>query len=179
MMIALLAAGSATRFGGGKLDAPLRGKPLGAWALDRARAAGWPLMVIAGAKTPGFAQDCAILTNPDAARGMGTSIRLAARAAREAGAQRLLVMLADMPFVSEETLGALADAPRTAACAYPDGTMGPPACFTANLYPLLEGLPPDKGAQGVLRQVVDLVRITPPPQELADIDTREDLARLG
>ena len=37
LAIALLAAGGATRFGGGKLDAQCAGKPLGQWALDAAR----------------------------------------------------------------------------------------------------------------------------------------------
>jgi len=180
-MIALLAAGSATRFGGGKLDAPLHGRSVGYWALERARAQSGPWVVICGINPPLFAAGSPLLTNSEAEAGMGTSIRLAARAAREAGAARLLVMLADMPFVTDATLQALVAACGTsaAACIYPDDAAGPPACFDAALYPLLEALPPEKGAQGLLRQISGLTRITPAPLELADIDTREDLARLG
>ena len=180
-MIALLAAGSATRFGGGKLDAPLQGRPLGRWALDRARAQGGEPVVVCGTNPPAFAAGCRLIINHDATAGMGTSIRLAAHAAHESGAARLLIMLADMPFVSDATLRALADGCGTgaAACTYPDGALGPPACFHASLYPLLTALPPEKGAQGLLRAISGLSQITPAPAELADIDTQEDLARLG
>ena len=34
VFVAVLAAGRASRFGGGKLDADLAGKPVGQWVLD-------------------------------------------------------------------------------------------------------------------------------------------------
>ena len=37
LAVAILAAGSARRFGGGKLDADCAGQPLGAWVLAAAR----------------------------------------------------------------------------------------------------------------------------------------------
>ena len=47
--VAVLAAGSATRFGGGKLEAICAGKPLGRWVLDAAEAAGLqPGTIVAG-----------------------------------------------------------------------------------------------------------------------------------
>jgi len=46
LAIAILAAGGATRFGGGKLDAELLGKPLGRHALDAALALGIPKIVV-------------------------------------------------------------------------------------------------------------------------------------
>ena len=45
-LVAVLAAGSATRFGGGKLDAVLAGRRLGAWALATIERAGLPPGVI-------------------------------------------------------------------------------------------------------------------------------------
>jgi len=175
-LIALLAAGKAERFGGGKLDAMLRGKSLGLWSLLAAKAIDLPLIVITGASPLRFVEGGPQIVNPDAEQGIGTSIRLAAREAQEAGARRLL--LADMPFVSPETLRALiaATEPDSAsACVYPDGALGPPACFGAGSYPLLRTIAPDRGANAVLRQIQNLSRITPPAHELIDIDTRAEL----
>jgi CTP:molybdopterin cytidylyltransferase MocA len=49
----------------------------------------------------------------------------------------LLVMLADMPCVSPDLLRALLAAGGTAASVYPDGRLGPPACFDADDFPAL------------------------------------------
>jgi CTP:molybdopterin cytidylyltransferase MocA len=182
--IALLAAGKASRFGGGKLDALLQGRPVGAWSLAAGQTLseplgeplGAPLVVITGKERPEFVpEDCRVAPNPEAVLGMGTSIRLAARLAREAGAGRLLVMLADMPFVSSETLRKLLAAEGAAACVHPAGVMGPPACFPSALFPALEALPPERGAGALLKGLAGVALISPPPRELIDIDTRQDL----
>ena len=134
LAIALLAAGGARRFGGGKLDADCAGKPLGRWALDAALAARW-------------AEGC----------------------------DALLIMLADMPLVSLETLRKLTRAP-AAAVTYPGGRPGAPACFPAALVPGLAALTGDSGAAQVLRDLAGVTLIETSPEELRDVDRAEDLA---
>ncbi|MFT3965605.1 MAG: NTP transferase domain-containing protein, partial [Sphingobium sp.] len=77
--VAILAAGRASRFGGGKLDAACAGKPLGRWVLDAVAAAGAPPgLIVVGPRPPAFAGDAlhdgwTVITNAEAERGMGTS----------------------------------------------------------------------------------------------------------
>jgi molybdenum cofactor cytidylyltransferase len=181
-LVALLAAGRAERFGGGKLDAMLGARAVGAWALAAARGLGAPVVVIAGETPLGFAAGADICVNTRASLGMGGSIALAAAQAKARGAARLLVMLADMPLVSVELLQALVAATPpsgAAACAYEDGAHGPPACFDAALFDRLIAMPPERGANAVLKGVADLALVQPRPGQLADVDRREDLARIG
>lgn len=175
LAIALLAAGGATRFGGGKLDAMAAGKPLGRWALDAALALPHErLAVVVGDAAPEFARGCEVLVNGRAAEGLGTSAALAAHWA--AGSDALLILLADMPLVSSEALGKLASAKGPAAVAYPGGMPGAPACFPAALFPALEALDGDSGAAQVLRGLADVTLIETSPEELRDVDRPEDLA---
>jgi CTP:molybdopterin cytidylyltransferase MocA len=175
LAIALLAAGGATRFGGGKLDATVAGKPLGQWALDAALTVPHQrLAVVVGDPAPAFAGGCEPLVNERAAEGLGTSAALAARWA--AGSDALLIMLADMPLVSVGTLQALVAAGGPAAVAYPGGKPGAPACFPAALFPALAALTGDSGAAHVLRGLADVTMVETAPEELRDVDRPEDLA---
>jgi CTP:molybdopterin cytidylyltransferase MocA len=175
LAVALLAAGGATRFGGGKLDAPCAGKPLGRWALEAALAVPHErLAVVVGDPAPEFAQGCERLVNERAAEGLGTSAALAARWAESCDA--LLVLLADMPLVSARTLRTLAESGGPAAVAYPGNKPGAPACFPALLFPALERLIGDSGAAQVLRRLPGVTVIEVPREELRDVDRPEDLA---
>jgi molybdopterin-guanine dinucleotide biosynthesis protein A len=85
--VAVLAAGAGRRFGGGKLDADLAGRPVAAWALGAAQALGASVHVVAGPDVPACLAGRADLTiNPDAASGMGSSLRHALGAAAGQGA---------------------------------------------------------------------------------------------
>jgi molybdenum cofactor cytidylyltransferase len=186
--IAILAAGKAERFGGGKLDAELGGWPLGNYALDAALDCelGRPL-IVAGDPVPVFASEAdrrwrARLTiNLDAAEGLATSVAVAARAADEAGSEKLLLMLADMPHVSTATLLELVAAcgPKTpAAVLHEAGHPGIPACFPRDYFDALRQLEGDSGAAALLRRAKHLALIEVPHSELADIDTEGDLEAL-
>lgn len=181
-LIALLAAGSARRFGGGKLDAPLLGRPLGLWALEQGLALGAPLVVVRGAQAPLFLPaDVPQIINPAAHSGLGSSLALAARAAVAQGAGRLVVMLADMPFVSAECLRFLLDAEGRAASAYDEtgAIIGPPAAFPAPDFAALAQLDPQTGAGGWLRSLPDVALWPLGLRERMDVDTPEDLARAA
>lgn len=177
LTVAVLAAGSGRRFGGGKLDALLAGKPVGAWVLDAVRAAGLPSgIIITGPVAPSFAHASgwAITENPHPDRGLGSSLALAARTARG----RLLVLLADMPLVSGAYLARLCTSGGAAATLYPDAKCGVPAIFPQTLLPQLGNLTGDAGAGSILKGLPDLTLFDPPEQMLLDIDRPADLHRV-
>jgi CTP:molybdopterin cytidylyltransferase MocA len=186
LAIAILAAGAGARFGGGKLDAEVAGKLLGSYAVEAARPLGVPKIVVAR-PVPEFANeamalgDAQLLKNKRADDGLGTSVALAALQALAAGADALLLLAADMPLVTTVNLRKLAEAcapGRPAAVAYPDGSPGIPACFPSDWFAALAGLEGDKGAGALLREA-DVTLIEVPHEELADIDTAEDLSTLA
>jgi molybdenum cofactor cytidylyltransferase len=174
-LVAVLAAGAGSRFGGGKLDAMLAGQRVGQWVLDAVAAAGLPpgVIVVPG-HTPAFAIESGwpALTNVCASDGIGTSIALAASAALRQG-RRLLVLLADMPLVSPDHLAALLAHP-AAATLYPDGKAGVPALVGPDLLPLLAELDGHAGAGPLLARYP---RVAVPEAMLLDIDRPDDLAR--
>lgn len=186
LAIALLAAGRASRFGGGKLDADLRGKPLGRHALDAALALDQgPVLVVVGNPAPAFAAEAKqveLLANPRATDGLGTSVALTARQAAESGAMALLLLAADMPLVSETTLRRLVDACAPgvpSAVRHADGHPGIPACFPREWFEALQGLDGDRGAGALLRGSDRVRTISAPAAELADVDRPGDLAALA
>jgi molybdenum cofactor cytidylyltransferase len=185
LAIAILAAGSASRFGGGKLDAELAGKPLGRWALHAAReVAHERLAVVVGDTVPAFARaaGCELLVNDRAGEGLGTSAALAGKWAAESGSDSLLILLADMPLVAPETLKRLASAALAgtpAAVAYPGSRPGVPAAFPAALFEALEALTGDTGAAHVLRGRADVMLVETAEDELLDVDRPDDLDELA
>jgi CTP:molybdopterin cytidylyltransferase MocA len=175
LAIAILAAGAATRFGGGKLDADCAGKPLGCWALEAALALPHErLAVVVADPAPEFTRGRELIVNDRASEGLGTSAAMAARWAK--GSDGLLILLADMPLVSADTLRKLAVAGGPAAVAYSGNRPGAPACFPASLFPALEALSGDEGAARVLRGLPDVRLVETAPEELRDVDRPEDLA---
>lgn len=192
LTVAVLAAGQSRRFGTtDKLCAPFQGKPLGLHVCDmlaRARFALRPQhrLVVAsdethpcarGWKDAGFS----VVRNPNADEGMGTSVATAARIARRAGSDMLLIALADMPLVPVSHYAALvsrADASfKDQILASFDGhARMPPAVFGRGQFDILAQLSADTGARAMLAnsETVDC-----PPEWLADIDTPEALAVLG
>lgn len=181
-MVAIMGAGKGQRFGGDKLDALLQDRPLGYWALNAARALGAPIIYVTGPEQPAFLSQIRyplqVMKNEAPDKGMGTSIAIAAAAARIAGTQTLLLMLADMPFVRRATLQQLVtqtDIHTAVASRYPDDSLGPPVCFGANHFALLEKLDDHIGARNLLKGAIRAKAVAVLPEELFDIDTVSDL----
>ncbi|MFM6932525.1 MAG: NTP transferase domain-containing protein [Novosphingobium sp.] len=174
IMIALLGAGRASRFGADKLSQPCAGRPLGRWALEAAQDTGLPVVWIAGERAPAFVT-CEVAHNPRASEGMGTSVALAARLARERGAEALLVTLADMPLVTPALLARVIAAGVPAACSY-NFEPGAPALIPIELFADLEALSGDQGAARVLRGRGDLSLVHARAEDLHDVDTLQALA---
>jgi len=186
LSVAILAAGRSARFGAeDKLTAPFRGKPLGLhtaevltdfdflhrWVI--ARTADHPC--VPGWASAGF--DAVV--NPDAAEGMGSSLRCAARCANEAGAEGLLVCLADMPLAPSAHFAALVQAwtERGGLVASEDGgRVSPPAIFPREHFGTLARLSGDQGARSLLKNAY---KVTSPPGALVDVDDPETLRRLS
>ncbi len=179
LLVAVLAAGRGSRFGGGKLDAPLAGKPLGLWALDAIASAGLePGVIVVGPDVPGFAKAATgwqLVTNPDPDAGQCSSVALAAGAA---AGRALLVVLADMPLVASDHLRCLAAAGGTAATRYPEGRTGVPACIAAEHVGQLVLLTGDRGAGPILSGLPNLTVIEADPDSLLDVDDAAGLDRV-
>lgn len=186
----LLAAGASLRFAAGdKLLADLNGQPVLAHSANilggheiaariaivgpdqharaaLAAAAGW-----------------SVLTNPEAAQGQATSLRVGiGAAAKQAQIERVLVLLADMPLVSDAHMlalqeAAISDAPAVMSLA--DGALCPPAIISRDLFPALMGLTGDQGARAVLADLPGVRSVAIARDEAIDIDTRDDLARAS
>ena len=182
----VLAAGGACRFGGGKLTAVWRGKPLIAWAVDVALdVADGPVVVVIGDRAEAL-RDALPATGrlktvfaTDHALGLAHSLcaGLAALPDDLAGA---FVLLGDMPAIpaaiATGLAAALGDGVQAAAPVF-NGRRGHPVLFDRTLFPHLMALTGDRGAGALLASLGDglgLVDVTD-PGVLFDIDTQDDL----
>lgn len=185
----LLAAGAGRRFGGGKLLALYKGRPLIEAALRELRRAPVDEIIVVVGKDAGELREiCAsygvrVAENPDWEEGMSTSVRAGLRACGQ-GTQAVVVALADQPLVGAEAIGRLVEAfergARVAVATY-DGFLRNPVLFAREVWPLLEyELSGDEGARVVLRRYPELITEVPcgDVADPADVDTVEDLRRL-
>ena len=179
-LIALLAAGRASRFGADKLATSCGEMPLGAHAARAVAESGLAALCITapGPRPAWLPAEIPALPNPAAASGLGSSVALAARAAAECGASALVIHLADMPCVPVALLRELAVAPGTAACRYPSGRPGVPAKFPPARFAELAALTGERGAAALLADSEAVTLITCTADDLADADTPAALARI-
>ena len=184
--VALLAAGSGSRFGGGKLLAAFRGVPLYRLAMDKIPEECARVSVVSGteeilveAKTRGFLP---ILNNrPE--DGISRSIRLALKTLSDCDA--VLFLTADQPLLRRETVGRIlsASARHPAHIIVPvreNGEYGNPCLFPAAYFDALRALTGDRGGRRVISAHPESVFTVPVADaELADADTREALDALA
>lgn len=174
---ALLAAGSSRRAGGGKLGFLLENKPLLLWSAEAAERAGFQTryFIVASEALPDAglaAKGWTHVINREAGSGIASSIRAAAHAAH--GCERLVIALADMPFVTPAHLRALALSRGPAFTRYPTGRNGVPAGFDRDDLVRFDRLEGDAGAASLAWN--SAVSVAPAAQEeLRDIDTLQDL----
>jgi molybdenum cofactor cytidylyltransferase len=180
----LLAAGSATRFGGDKLTAPLPdGDTLGVATLRQLAPAVDAVIAVvrpADERLSGVlaAAGARITACPRASDGMGASLAWGVCAAPVAAAW--IVALADMPWIETATVARVVEAMRRgAAIAAPSwrNARGHPVGFASSFYPELVALSGDQGAKAILaRERVELIAVDD-PGVVRDVDTPQDLAR--
>jgi len=185
----LLAAGSGSRFGGGKLLAPYLGRPLIESSLTNlAEAPVEETVVIVGDDAERLRPICEpygvrIVENPNWQRGQSTSVQ-AGLEALGPEVRAAVVLLADQPLVGpgavKRLVAAFERGAKVAVATY-GGRRRNPVLFSRTVWPLLEvGLSGDEGARTVLRRHPDLVTEVPCDGvgDPADVDTREDLRGL-
>ena len=188
----LLAAGLSRRMGQPKPLALLGGRPLCTYPAAALAGAGLGRLLVVvppgavgqqvSAALPGFQA----VVNPQPERGLASSFRTAALALAGSGDAGALFMLADMPFVSAQTVGDVLAAARAGAplvlTRYGEGidaVTAPPHFFGAEVWGALQTLPDaDTGPRQVLRAYADRTVLVPrPAAELFDLDTPEALAK--
>ena len=182
----LLAAGSGSRFGGGKLLAQLAdGTPVGlaSWrnlttAMDQCIA-----VVRSGdiaLRDMLRAEGAKVIECADAQDGMSRSLIAGVKATADSSGW--VIALGDMPYIKPATIRKVADAIELGALiALPtyQGKRGHPVGLSSRLLPELSGIQGDEGAREVVRRHAEdcrLIACDDDPGLLQDIDTRDDLA---
>jgi molybdenum cofactor cytidylyltransferase len=184
----VLAAGFSTRMGQNKLLLRLDGESILRRAVRRALSAGLdPVIVVLGHEAERGRDELAELAvhpvvNPDPSRGIRTS-RQAGIAAVPAQACAAVLLLADMPFVTEEMIAALVRRYRESAAPLViseyGGAQAPPTLYDRSLFPELLAAEGDEGAKRVIqRHAREAVAVAWPAAALADVDRPEDYERL-
>jgi molybdenum cofactor cytidylyltransferase len=188
LQVLVLAAGAGSRFGGGKLLARWRGRPMIEAALAAAYAApsvgvtlvtGADPMVEQTARAFAGMRPLAVVRAEGWSQGLSASIKTGVASLPE-GCTGVLVFLGDMPRIPHAVLPPLAEALAGGApAAVPvfGGQMGHPAALSAGLFSEVLKLEGDRGARRLLERLgSSLVRIAAPDDGvLFDVDSQSDL----
>jgi molybdenum cofactor cytidylyltransferase len=190
----VLAAGSSSRMGRNKLLLDVGGETLVRRAVRAALGGGVDQVVVvlgheeARVRAELDGLRCLAVVNPDHAEGAGTSVRTGVRHVA-AGTDALIVVLADMPFVTAEMIATLVERYRATGAplvvSHYGEVQAPPTLYDRALFDELLQIPGERCAKQVVRRhereaaVVDW-----PESALRDIDVpadydgvRDDLAR--
>ncbi|HIX62836.1 MAG TPA: EF2563 family selenium-dependent molybdenum hydroxylase system protein [Candidatus Mediterraneibacter colneyensis] len=184
--IVVLAAGAGTRFGGNKLNAPVRNKPLYEHTLDRVQAFGaFPAFIVTGSEEiAGEAQKRGItpVWNRKPELGIARSLKLGLEETvkSRSGLKGILFSVCDQPGLDPATMQQIFRVsslhPGSIVCAGSGGKTGNPVCWDASFFPELLALEGDEGGRQIMKKYRDKVRIVQAdPEELKDIDRKEDL----
>jgi molybdenum cofactor cytidylyltransferase len=189
----VLAAGAGSRFGGGKLLASYRGRPLVEAVLCKLQEASVNEIIAVVGNRTGEEEErlrrvCSlygaiIAENPKWEEGISTSVKrgLAACSPDASGA---VVVLGDQPLVGARAVERLVETHEggaAVAVATYGGRRRNPALFARGTWPILEEeLSGDEGARRFLKRHPEMVTEVPCDDvaDPTDVDTREDLRRL-
>jgi molybdenum cofactor cytidylyltransferase len=190
----VLAGGEGRRFGGGKLLAPWRGRPIIEWTLDSAfRAPVRGVILATGADASvaaagrafaarlGQRERLRLVHAADHAKGMSATWR-AGLGAVPADAAGLFVFLGDMPRTPIDIPAMLAKAVAEGApAAVPrfQGRLGHPVLFSRSLFEEIGRIQGDQGARSVLQALGERLALIETEDDgvIFDIDTPGDLLR--
>ena len=186
----VLAAGEAARFGECKQLMKLGDKTLVEHVLDTVNASSVDdVIVVLGAHADDirrrvkFARE-RIVMNPQYGDGMSTSIHAGLRALQPS-TDAAMIVLADQPFVTPQTLDRIIDEYRAhkSAAVVPTyhGARGNPVLVDRSLFDEMFALRGDTGFRAVLARQPDAVTRVPVDDVgvVTDIDTREDFDGLA
>lgn len=184
----VMAAGSGTRFGGGKLLASLAGRPLLQHVLDRAAEAGLSAaIVVLGRDADAVERAIAWRTetrirNPDPDRGLASSLRLG-MASLDPAVEGVVILLADQPLVAAATIRALIEASPDPARpivvpAYSAARGRNPVLLRRAAFHLVEATDGDRGFGPVIEAHPELVHEIAIEGDNPDVDTPDDLVQV-
>lgn len=185
----VLAAGAGSRFGGGKLLAAWRGRPLIVAAVATALVASVETVTVVLGSNASAVRDALSATRDprlrlvvceDWAQGLSASLRSGV-SSLPAGARGAVVFLGDMPAIprdlADALIAALADGAVVAETVH-DGRPAHPIAFAAPMFAAVSTLSGDRGARAILSGVAGIVRIvSDDPGSAFDVDRRRDLGR--
>ena len=177
----VMAGGVSRRFADAdKLTVDLHGRPLGLHTPARLAPMPWRQR-LAVARPPlaaaltheGFA-----VVAPVSGNGLGDNLALGARHVEAASA--VLIVLADMPFVTTTHIQAMlrAAAPEAIVTTRSDAVRSPPVLIGRAYFEALRGLTGDQGARAIFPLAgANVIDIDATADAIADIDTHDDLER--
>jgi molybdenum cofactor cytidylyltransferase len=184
----VLAAGASSRFGSPKQLVRLDGRPMLHAAVARAvEVAGQAVTVVLGANAAELApllrhSPASVIVNRDWSEGIGSSIRTGVTRL-PSSCDGVLIMLADQPAVTADDLRRLVETWRRQqdfiVAAFYESTTGVPAIFPRTMFSSLTELRGDQGARALIHRHRDRVVRVPVASAAIDIDTPEDLLKLG
>lgn len=183
----VLAAGASTRMGANKMFFELEGETILRCAVCRAAAAGLdPVVVVLGHEADRALWElsglpCQPVVNPDYARGINVSLRTGI-AALPARAVAVVVLLADMPFVTAQMIATLIERYRESSAPLVvsdyDGVNAPPVLYDRSLFGELGAMEGQGcGKQVVKRHQSEAVVVSWPAAVLTDLDVPDDYER--
>ena len=186
----VLAAGAGSRFGGGKLLAPLEGRPILQHVLERLESAGLDeVVVVVGGDRSDL--EAAIdwgparrVVNPSPDQGLSSSLKVGI-GALSPDTDGAMIALGDQPLLPARAVRALLDAEARAGRpvvvpVYADGAGRNPVLLRRDAFGLVDETDGDRGLGPLLDAHPELVHEIPIRVEGGnpDVDTREDLVRL-
>lgn len=186
----VLAAGSGSRFGGGKLLADYQGAPLLHAALAAASAApvDWVTLVtgadaeLVGTCARAFDPQVRVVHAADHAEGMAASLRTGI-ASLDPGVAGAFIFLGDMPRVPRAVLAPLREALQAGAPAAAPvfgGRRGNPVVLGQALFGEVASLRGDVGARSILQGLGAKLALVEAPDDgvLFDVDWPSDLSKV-
>ncbi len=185
--IMILAAGAGSRFGGDKLGALVKNKPLYMHTLERMKGFGsFPAYVVTGSgEIAEQAEKLGIVPvwNREPELGISRSLNLGlARALGDVpDLEGVLFSVCDQPGMSASTIQQIfntgARHPGAVVCAGNGSRCGNPVLWDRKYFPELMELSGDRGGRQVMKRHAGSLKIVQAdPEELKDIDRREDLS---
>ena len=185
----ILAAGRASRFGAQKLVAPVAGKPLLRWTVERVLSSGVDrtFVVVPAREAAAFRLVLSglrvdIVANAAPEEGMGGTLRIGVRAL-PAGALAVIVALGDQPAIPHGAIDRLIERYRATgapivAPAF-GGARGHPVLFDASLFDELVSVHGDTGARDVVARWAESVALVGMEGAApSDVDVPDDVDRV-
>src|ERR1700722_2835426 len=129
-------------------------------------------------------KDCEadIVVNPFWESGLAGSIRIGVERAEEQGADSILLLLSDQPWLNSEVIRRFLDRMNgktdVIISARYDGILGAPMMFGSDWFPQLKNLKGDQGARNLVSKETDRVEVIDWSEGALDVDTPDDLASL-